>query len=103
MSRRPASLFPYLLAVAAASGCVIERKAECKAAEVCDQALEEPLGDFAVDNAAFGDAGTCWQTEDTALPCVKACSDFLVEQQQLAQLQNNQLVFEACGGVAVAN
>lgn len=103
MCRRPASLFAYVFAVAAASGCVIERKAECKAAEVCDQALEEPLGDFDVDDAVFGDAGTCWQTEDTALPCVKACSDFLIEQQQLAQLQNNQQVFDACGGVVVAN
>ena len=103
MSRRPACLFSCLLVVAVASGCVIERKAECKAAEVCDQALEEPLGDFDVDDDVFGDAGTCWQTEDTALPCVKACSDFLVEQQQLAQLQNNQLIFDACGGVAVAN
>jgi hypothetical protein len=103
MSRRPACLFSCLLVVAVASGCVIERKAECKAAEVCDQALEEPLGDFDVDDDVFGDAGTCWQTEDTALPCVKACSDFLVEQQQLAQLQNNPIIFDACGGVAVAN
>jgi hypothetical protein len=100
MSRCAACLFSCLLAVAAFTGCVIERKAECKAAEACDQALETPIGDFDADDGVFGDAGTCWQTEDTAIPCVKACNDYLVEQRDLALLQNNEAVFEACGGVA---
>ena len=100
MSRCLVCLFPCLLAVVAATGCVIERKADCKAAEACDRALEEPLGDFDADDIVFGDAGTCWQTEDTAVPCVKACNDFLVEQQDIALAQNDNAVFEACGGVA---
>jgi hypothetical protein len=82
----------------AASGCVIDRKAECIDAEACDRALEQPFGDFNADDATFGDLGTCWQTEDTAAPCVAACNTFRADQVELATEQNNLAVIEACGG-----
>jgi len=94
--------------VVAASGCVIDRKAECIAADECDRALAEPFGDFDVADETFGDAGTCWQTEDTAKPCVATCEQFRADQRQLALEQadaaigvNKEVplaVFEACGG-----
>ncbi len=82
----------------AASGCVIDRKAECIDAEACDQALEQPFGDFNADDPVFGDLGTCWQTEDTAAPCVAQCNTFRADQVELATAQNNLAVIEACGG-----
>lgn len=96
-------------AIPAASGCVIDRKDECKAADACDRALAEPFGSFDVAEPTFGDAGSCWQTEDTAAPCVQACNQFRVDQQELAIAQAEAAVgitrdvpiavFEACGGV----
>lgn len=94
-------LAPFLLAaiaVPALTGCVIDRKQECKDAEACDQALEEPFGDFDADDDAFGDLGNCWQTEDTAAPCVQACNDFVAEQLAEAQEDNKVGIIEACGG-----
>lgn len=104
---RPLALVLASLVVAA-SGCVIERKAECIAADDCDRALNEPFGSFDAADGIFGDAGTCWQTEDTAKPCVATCEQFRADQRQTALEQaeaavgvNKEaplLIFEACGG-----
>jgi hypothetical protein len=103
------SLFALVAALTVTSACVIERKAECDAADACDKALAEPFGDFDAADPVFGDTGSCWQTEDTARPCVQACNQFLLDQQELALGQaeasvgvNKEVplaVFEACGGV----
>jgi hypothetical protein len=104
---RPIALILATIVVVA-SGCVIERKAECIAADACDRALAESFGDFDAADPTFGDAGTCWQTEDTAKPCVATCEQFRADQRLLALEQaetavgvNKEVplaVFEACGG-----
>lgn len=111
MNRHAAAILAAVILAAfvvAASGCVIERKAECIAADACDRALAEPFGDFDSADPTFGDAGLCWQTEDTAKPCVATCAQFRADQRQLALEQaetaigvNKEVplaVFEACGG-----
>ncbi len=86
------------LAVCVVGGCVIERKAECVAAKQCDQGRDDPYGAFEDDDDAFGQAGSCWQTEDTAAPCVKTCNDFVGEQLAAAVAENNRASIVACGG-----
>lgn len=91
--------------------CVpIARDPACVSADACDQALERPFGDFVVTDPVFGDdlngdgtigdAGTCWQNNESAVPCIAVCNDFLKEQVDIAVAQGNQAVIDACGGVA---
>jgi hypothetical protein len=90
------------------AACAVDRDPACIAADACDQALAEPFGDFALDDPAFGDGGTCWQSTDTARPCVAACDQFRVDQRRSALDQaeaalgtNKEVplaVFVACGG-----
>lgn len=86
------------LVVPVVGGCAIERKAECVAAQTCDQARDAPYGDFNDDDEAFGTTGSCWQTEETAAPCVQACNDFIAEQLDDAIAKNEQVRITACGG-----
>jgi hypothetical protein len=106
MTRPLALLFAFT--TVCGSGCVIDRKAECIAADECDRALAEPFGDFDAADPTFGDGGTCWQTEDTARPCTATCDQFRADQRQFALEQadaaigvNKEVplfIFEACGG-----
>lgn len=84
--------------VALVGGCAIERKAECVAAQECDLARDDPYGDFNDDDDAFGTAGSCWQTEDTAAPCVQVCNDFIADELADATAKNDQARVVACGG-----
>ena len=94
-------LLPLLIVVVAVGACpLIPRDPACKAAELCDAALESPFGDFVATDPVFGDTGTCWQNKDTAKPCVDQCKAFVTDQAALAQAQGNQAVVDACGGVA---
>jgi len=92
---RLASLF---LAVCVVGGCVIERKAECVAAKECDQGRDDPYEGFEDDDEAFGEAGSCWQTEETAAPCVAVCNDFVAEQLADGIAAKNRTQIVACGG-----
>lgn len=100
-----------LVLFAAVVACTpIDRDPTCVAAEACDLALERPFGDFAVTDPIFGDdlngdgtttdAGTCWQSAESAVPCIDGCTDFVQEQLDLAIAQGNQAVIDACGGVS---
>jgi hypothetical protein len=105
---RQALVIVYAVALSGASACAVERDPACVAADACDQALAEPFGDFAVDDPAFGDGGSCWQSSDTARPCTTACDQFRADQrrtafdQAKAALGTNKDVplatFVACGG-----
>ncbi len=100
--------------LSALAGCsAIERDPACVLAEKCDNALEEPSGDFVANDPVFGDdlnadgtagqfgdVGTCWQNADTAKPCIQACKDFVKEQAAIAQGDGDQAVVDACGGAA---
>lgn len=100
----PMKRFALLACVAAALvgvvACApIEPKAECaKAANDCDQALDEPFNSFVDTDQTFGTAGTCWTNEDTAAGCVDECNKFVAEQLADAQAANNIGVIVACGG-----
>ena len=100
-----------------ASGCsAIKRDAQCVAAEKCDSSLQQPFGDFAANDPVFGDdlnkdgtagqfgdVGTCWQSADTAKPCVAQCKAFIQEQHDIAAGVNDTGVLAACpdqGGAA---
>ena len=86
------------LAVVVVSGCAIERKAECVAARDCDQARDAPYNAFEDADEAFGETGSCWQTEDTAAPCVAACTEFVADQLAAGTAGNNRGLNVACGG-----
>jgi len=92
-------LLALCLTSASLTACVIDRKAECVQADACDQALDEPFGDFAADDPIFGAAGTCWQTEESAAPCVQTCNTFRAQEALFAQQQGRQDIVDACGGV----
>lgn len=86
------------LAVCVVGGCLIERKAECVVAKECDNARDDPYFGFEDDDEAFGEFGSCWQTEDTAAPCVAACNDFVAGQRAAGEAANNRGLIVACGG-----
>ena len=92
---RLATLF---FAVCVVGGCVIERKAECVAAKQCDQARDDPYDGFEDDDDAFGETGSCWQTEETAAPCVAACNNFVAQQLAAGVAADNLGLIVACGG-----
>jgi hypothetical protein len=103
-----------LAAVVLVAACgAIPRDAACVAAEKCDNALQEPFGSFAAtdpqfgdnlngDDTAgqFGDVGTCWQSADTAKPCIAQCKQFVKEQHDIAAANNDQGVLDACPDAA---
>lgn len=110
---------PILLSLLLLPACTaIARDKSCADAEKCDNSLQAPFGDFAANDpvfgddlnkdgkaAQFGDVGTCWQSADTAKPCVAQCKAFLQEQHDLAAAVNDQGVLAACpdqGGGAAA-
>jgi hypothetical protein len=109
------------------AGCsAIKRDAACVAAEKCDDALQaevsgtnthgfangqgvsqfgatDPVfGDDLDGNPAhagqFGNVGSCWQSADTAKPCVDQCNQFVKDQQVDATANNDAAVLAACGG-----
>ena len=113
--------------LAVASGCsALKRDAACVAAEKCDEALQaqnsnaaspgfsngEGVSQFAATDPVFGDdidgnkdhagffgnVGSCWQSADTAKPCVDQCKQFVADQQALAVDNLDQAAFGACGG-----
>ena len=106
----PAMKLAPLLLVFLVAGCgAIKRDPACAAAEKCDNALQEPFGDFAANDPVFGDdlnkdknagqfgdVGTCWQSADTAKPCIAQCKAFLKEQHDIAVANNDQAVIDAC-------
>jgi hypothetical protein len=99
-----------LLLACIVSACVtsacgsVPRDPACEKAEVCDQALEDPFGNFGTDDHQFGDNGTCWLTETTATPCITACKQFLVDRRLevdvdddgRAEVLTQQTIVEAC-------
>lgn len=96
---RSIPLFVNVVALVMAAGCAIERKDECITARDCDRARDAPYNAFEDDDEAFGEFGSCWQTEDTAKPCVEECNAFVAGQRAQGEAAGNDNLVVACGGV----